>query len=200
EKYVAACRYMLSVTCDDEDDYIPLAITADLPIQEPDNSLKMGDEHLDTIPATESDEVIKSSVENLVSIPSEFEGMSDDTSDVLNCDNNRVNVESDFVKSLINRDTSIVHFSKIDPILEEFAGELAHIAPIPPGIVEADFDLNDYISSDDDYFKDIEYVSLEEVNEVDQEKEEFDLEDILQIQDVILREKLLNVHRLISNI
>ncbi|GKC58916.1 hypothetical protein Tco_1086514 [Tanacetum coccineum] len=29
---------------------------------------------------------------------------------------------------------------------------------------------------------------------------EFDLEDIFQIQDVILREKLLNVHRLISNI
>nr|GFC38126.1 hypothetical protein [Tanacetum cinerariifolium] len=33
----------------------------------------MGDEHLDTILATESDEVIKSSVENLVPIPSEFE-------------------------------------------------------------------------------------------------------------------------------
>ncbi|GKC15348.1 hypothetical protein Tco_1012130, partial [Tanacetum coccineum] len=31
EKYAAACRYMLSVTCDDEDDYIPLAITTDLP-------------------------------------------------------------------------------------------------------------------------------------------------------------------------
>ncbi|GJW11617.1 hypothetical protein Tco_1577444 [Tanacetum coccineum] len=27
EKYAAACRYMISVTCDDEDDYIPLAIT-----------------------------------------------------------------------------------------------------------------------------------------------------------------------------
>nr|GFC01579.1 hypothetical protein [Tanacetum cinerariifolium] len=34
----------------------------------------MGDEHLDTIPATESDEVIKSSVEDLVPIPSESEG------------------------------------------------------------------------------------------------------------------------------
>ncbi|GKA96351.1 hypothetical protein Tco_0818446 [Tanacetum coccineum] len=88
----------------------------------------------------------------------------------------------------------------LDPIFEEFAGELAHIAPIPPGIVEDDFDSNDDTSSDDDYFEDIEYVSLEEVNEVDQEKEEFDLDDILQIQDVILREKLLNVSRLISNI
>ncbi|GJX54283.1 hypothetical protein Tco_0282652 [Tanacetum coccineum] len=189
EKYAAACRYMLSVTCDDEDDYIPLAITPDLPIEEPDNSLNMGDEHLDTIPATESDEVIKSSVENLVPIPSEFEGISDDTCDVPNCDNNYVNVESDFVESLINRDTSIVYSSKIDPILEEFADELAHIAPIPPGIVEADPD--DDTSSDDDDFEDVEYVSLEEVNE----EKEFDLEDIFQIQDVILREKLLNVHR-----
>ncbi|GKE04598.1 hypothetical protein Tco_1396616 [Tanacetum coccineum] len=160
----------------------------------------MGDEHLDIIPAIEPDEVIKSSVENLVPIPSEFEGMSDDTSDVPNCDNNRVNVESDLVESLINRDTSIVYSSKIDPILEEFAGELAHIAPIPPGIVEADFDPNDNTSSDDDDFEDIEYVSLEEVNDVDQEEKEFNLEDIFQIQDVILREKLLNVHRLISNI
>ncbi|GJU01103.1 hypothetical protein Tco_1111441 [Tanacetum coccineum] len=200
EKYAAACRYMLYVTCDDEDDYIPLAITPDLPIEEPDNSLNMGDEHLDTIPATESDEVIKSSVENLVLIPSEFEGISDDTCDVPNCDNNCVNVESDFVESLINRDTLIDYFSKIDPIFEEFAGELAHIAPIPPGIVEADFDSNDDTSSDDDDFEDIEYVSLEEVNDVDQEEKEFNLEDIFQIQDVILREKLLNVSRLISNI
>ncbi|GKF16354.1 hypothetical protein Tco_0061272, partial [Tanacetum coccineum] len=109
EKYSAACRYMLSVTCDDEDDYIPLGdiiarnftskeITTDLPIQEPNNSLNMGDEHLNTIPAMESDEVIKSSVENLVPITSEFEGISDDTCDVPNCDNNRVNVESDFVE------------------------------------------------------------------------------------------------------
>ncbi|GKD97883.1 hypothetical protein Tco_1381780, partial [Tanacetum coccineum] len=80
---------------------------------------------------------------------------------------------------------------------EEFAGELAHIAPIPPGIVEADFDPNDNTSSDDDDFEDIEYISLEEVND---EEKEFDLDDILQIQDVILREKLLNVSRLISNI
>nr|GFD33709.1 hypothetical protein [Tanacetum cinerariifolium] len=39
---------------------------------EPVNSLSMGDEHLDTIPVTKSDEVIKSSVEDLVPIPSEL--------------------------------------------------------------------------------------------------------------------------------
>nr|GFA58636.1 hypothetical protein [Tanacetum cinerariifolium] len=43
-------------------------------IEEPVDSLIMGDEHLNTIPATESDEFIKSSVENLVSNPSESEG------------------------------------------------------------------------------------------------------------------------------
>ncbi|GKB03279.1 hypothetical protein Tco_0831368, partial [Tanacetum coccineum] len=90
EKYSAACRYMLSITYNDEDDYIPLgdiiarystskAIIPDLQIEEPDNSLSMGDEHLSTIPATESDEVIKSSVEILVPIPSESEGISEDT-------------------------------------------------------------------------------------------------------------------------
>ncbi|GKG10288.1 hypothetical protein Tco_0339034, partial [Tanacetum coccineum] len=35
----------------------------------------MGDEHLDTIPATESDKVIKSSVEDLVLVPSKSEGV-----------------------------------------------------------------------------------------------------------------------------
>nr|GEZ93577.1 hypothetical protein [Tanacetum cinerariifolium] len=37
----------------------------------------MGDEHLDTIPATKSDKLIKSSFENLVPIPSESEGIRD---------------------------------------------------------------------------------------------------------------------------
>nr|GFA84186.1 hypothetical protein [Tanacetum cinerariifolium] len=41
---------------------------------EPVDSLSMGDEHLDTIPATESNEFIKSCVENLVPNPSESEG------------------------------------------------------------------------------------------------------------------------------
>nr|GEV93937.1 hypothetical protein [Tanacetum cinerariifolium] len=63
------------------------AITPDLPNEKPDNSLSMGDEHLSTILETESDEVIKSSVENLVLIPSEFEGIFDDTCDVPFCDN-----------------------------------------------------------------------------------------------------------------
>nr|GEZ69613.1 hypothetical protein [Tanacetum cinerariifolium] len=46
--------------------------------EETDNSLSMGDEHLDTISETGSDEVIKSSVEDLVPIPSKFEEIEDD--------------------------------------------------------------------------------------------------------------------------
>ncbi|GKD29881.1 hypothetical protein Tco_1240659 [Tanacetum coccineum] len=34
---------------------------------------------------------------------------------------------------------------KFDYLLEEFSGELAHIDPIPPGIEEADFDLEEEI-------------------------------------------------------
>ncbi|GJV90273.1 hypothetical protein Tco_1538086 [Tanacetum coccineum] len=76
---------------DDDDEYTviwrrPKAITPDLPIEESENSLIMGDEPLSTIPETESDEVIKSSVENLVPIPSEFEGISDDICDEPVCD------------------------------------------------------------------------------------------------------------------
>ncbi|GKC77347.1 hypothetical protein Tco_1128121 [Tanacetum coccineum] len=54
-----------------------VAITHVLSTKEPDNSLSMRDEHLDTILATKSDKIIKSSVEDLVSIPSESEGIPD---------------------------------------------------------------------------------------------------------------------------
>nr|GEX57927.1 hypothetical protein [Tanacetum cinerariifolium] len=69
---------------DDDDDDVDytIAITPVLSTKEPDNSLSMGDEHVDTIPATESDEVIKSSVEDLVLIQSESKGISDTMCDV----------------------------------------------------------------------------------------------------------------------
>nr|GEV51421.1 hypothetical protein [Tanacetum cinerariifolium] len=44
---------------------------------EPIDSLSIGDEHLNTIPATESDEFIKSCVKNLVPNPSESEGKNE---------------------------------------------------------------------------------------------------------------------------
>ncbi|GKE07356.1 hypothetical protein Tco_1399374 [Tanacetum coccineum] len=62
----------------DDDEYTIIyrsskVITPDLPTEEPDNSPNMGDEHLNTIL-----EIEKSSVENLVPIPSEFKRISDD--------------------------------------------------------------------------------------------------------------------------
>ncbi|GJZ93610.1 hypothetical protein Tco_0665813 [Tanacetum coccineum] len=103
-------------------------------------------------------------VENLVPIPSESKGISDDTCDVpVGEDSSTFDALSDHSEILSDSN-------------------------------------DDRTSSDDDDFEDIEYVSLEEVNDVDQEEKEFDLEDILQIQDVILREKLLNVKRLITKI
>nr|GFC26031.1 hypothetical protein [Tanacetum cinerariifolium] len=65
---------------DDNEDYT-IAITPDFLITD---SLIMRDEHLDTIPEKESDEFIKSSVENLVPNPSESEDECE--GDVPDCD------------------------------------------------------------------------------------------------------------------
>ncbi|GKF61362.1 hypothetical protein Tco_0181416, partial [Tanacetum coccineum] len=64
------------------------AITPDLPKSD---SLIMEDKHLDTIPETESDELIKSSVEDLVHTPSESKDFSDIESecDVPDCDDSQ---------------------------------------------------------------------------------------------------------------
>nr|GFA64090.1 hypothetical protein [Tanacetum cinerariifolium] len=67
---------------DDDDEDYTIAITPVLSTEEPVDSLIMEDEHLDTIPTTESDKVIKSSVEDLVLILSESEGIPDNMCDV----------------------------------------------------------------------------------------------------------------------
>nr|GEU57413.1 hypothetical protein [Tanacetum cinerariifolium] len=69
-KAANAQYWKIAACCDDDDNYNS-AITPAVSTEEPDNSLIMGDEHLNTIPATKSDDVIKSSVEDLVPIPSE---------------------------------------------------------------------------------------------------------------------------------
>nr|GEW23273.1 hypothetical protein [Tanacetum cinerariifolium] len=152
------------------------AITIVLPTKEPEYSLSMEYEHPSTIPKTESDEVIKSSVKNLVQIPSECEVTSDN--------------ESEF-------DVPVIGDSSAFDVLKDHYEILSDSN-------------NDDISSDDDAFEDIEYVeaslldfklvSLEEENDVYQEEKEIDLEDTLQIQEVILREKLLSINRLIADI
>nr|GEW38523.1 putative reverse transcriptase domain-containing protein [Tanacetum cinerariifolium] len=54
-------------------------------------------------------------------------------------ENDHFNVESNLIKSLLNKDI-VITSRKIDFFLEEFAGELALINPIPPGIAETNFD------------------------------------------------------------
>ncbi|GJZ30706.1 hypothetical protein Tco_0575753 [Tanacetum coccineum] len=152
---------------DDDDEYsfatqeyikkFSSAITPDLPKSD---SLIMEDEHLDTILETESDELIKSSVEDLVNTPSESDGISEDECDLPVCDdsypkkdevlddiisipprngNDHFNAESSPIESVLNRD-NVISSPKIDLLIEEFAGELALIAPIPPRIAEANLD------------------------------------------------------------
>nr|GEV60143.1 hypothetical protein [Tanacetum cinerariifolium] len=145
-----------------------------LSTKEPEYSSSMGYEHSNTTPETESDEIIKSGVEELVPILSEKEVTSEDKRECAMpvCENS--------------------------PICDDHSD------------IFSDSNNDDDISSDDDDFEDIEYVkaslpdpeivSLAEENDVNVKEEEVDLEDIFQIQDIVLREKLLRINRLISNI
>nr|GEV89565.1 hypothetical protein [Tanacetum cinerariifolium] len=181
EDQAANARYWkIPACCNDDDDY-NFAITPNEPV----DSLSMGDEHLNTILATESNEFIKSCVENLVPNPSELKGengydvpacfttfsnvlfdanyelnSSDDQSlydeDVpekifsnplfdeeiipMKKDQHHYNAESDLVESLRTHDSSLIISSKIDSLLDEFAGELTLLKSIPPGIDETDCD------------------------------------------------------------
>ncbi|GJW17302.1 hypothetical protein Tco_0024738 [Tanacetum coccineum] len=159
---------------DDEDDTI--AITPVLPIEEPDNSLSMGDEHLDTIPATESDEVIKSSVEDLVPIPSESEGIPDSVCDVPLCNNpTPLNALNEHYEIVVNSDDDNSSSDDDSP----YGENIDYVDASPP---------------------DVEIVSLEVVEIVDPEVGRIDDDILLTIKDDILREKLLNVNLLIAKI
>nr|GEU46914.1 hypothetical protein [Tanacetum cinerariifolium] len=95
----------------DDEDYT-LAVTPVLSTEEPDNSLSMGDEHLDTIPATKSDGFIKSSVKNLIPIPSESEGILEHMCDVHSHDNSLpLDVLKDQIKDFFESNDE---FSSID--------------------------------------------------------------------------------------
>nr|GFA55533.1 hypothetical protein [Tanacetum cinerariifolium] len=128
------------------------AIAPVLPIEEPEYSLSMGYEYLNTTPETESGEIIKSGVKNLVPIPSEYEVTSDDESE---CDmpikndfsltfttfsNPLFNDNDDFMssddESLPDEDVPIEEFKytlidsspKFDFLLKEFSELNAKIA------------------------------------------------------------------------
>nr|GEW96945.1 hypothetical protein [Tanacetum cinerariifolium] len=106
ERAANAQYWKIPACCDDDDDYNS-AITPVLPTEELVDSLNMGDEHLDTIPATESDEVIKSSVENLVPILSEFEGIPDTMCDMHLVNNPTLLEAKDHFEIVINPNDDI---------------------------------------------------------------------------------------------
>ncbi|GJV54843.1 hypothetical protein Tco_1455848 [Tanacetum coccineum] len=234
---------------DDEESSIPLrdiiiselppciAITPVLLTEEPVDSLIMEDKHLDTIPATKLDEVIKSSVEDLVHTLSESDGISESECDLPVCDdsspkkdevlddiisiplgngNDHFNAESSLIESVLNRN-NMISSPKIDFLLEEFADELALIAPIPPGVIEADFDPKgdirfiENLMYDNSFprppLKDDSEIVIDSNNDYSSSDNDsiykvggIDTDILLTIKDDILREKLLNVNLLIAKI
>nr|GFC60635.1 hypothetical protein [Tanacetum cinerariifolium] len=163
---------------DDDEDYTS-AITPDEPvlsIEDPDNSLSMGDEHLDTIPATESDEFIKSSVENLIPIPSESEGIPEHVCDVPSHENSPpLDVSKDQIEDFSE---SNKEFSPIDD--DSFSiDDIDYVEASPP---------------------DSELVSSEVMEIVIPEVGGIDDDILLMINHDDLREKLRNVNLLISKI
>ncbi|GKA21374.1 hypothetical protein Tco_0701363 [Tanacetum coccineum] len=120
EEQAAKDRYWKIPVCydddDDEESSIPLkdiiisglppcvAITPVLFTKEPVDSLIMEDEHLDTIPKMKSDELIKSSVEDLVQILSESEDSSEGECDLPPYDDSSKNHDLTFSNPLFDID------------------------------------------------------------------------------------------------
>nr|GFB54608.1 hypothetical protein [Tanacetum cinerariifolium] len=141
---------------DDDDEDYTFAITHDEPVlstEEPDNSLSMGDEHLDTISATESDEFIKSGVEDLILIPSESEGIPEHMCDVPSHDNSLpLDVSNDQFEDLSesneefsSTDDDSFSFDKIDyveaspPNSDLVSSEVMEIVVTPPKWVVSEY-------------------------------------------------------------
>nr|GEZ80860.1 hypothetical protein [Tanacetum cinerariifolium] len=136
----------------------------------------MGDEHLDTIPATKSDEVIKSSVEDLIPIPRESEGILDHMCDVPFHDNSPpLDVSKDQFEDFSESNDE---FSSIDD--DSFS-----------------FDKIDYVEASP---LDSELVSSEVMEIVIPKVGGIDDDILLTIKDDILCENLLNVDHLFAKI
>ncbi|GJW28193.1 hypothetical protein Tco_0045068 [Tanacetum coccineum] len=157
-------------------------------------------------------------------LPTEEPDNSLSMCDVPFCNKNHFDAECDLMESLLNRDTSIVYSPKIDSLLEEFAGELAPINPIPPGINKDDFDpkedirlveqllydnsppldaLKDHFEiffnfNDDSTSSDDD--SFEDIDYVEASPPDSELVSLEEVKDDILHEKLLNIYVLIAKI
>nr|GFB27126.1 hypothetical protein [Tanacetum cinerariifolium] len=119
---------------DDDGDYTS-AITPDEPVlstEEPDNSLSMGDEHLDTIPATESDEFIKSGVEDLNPIPNQFEDFSESNEEFSSTDNDSFSFDNINYVEASPPDSELVSSEVMEIVIPEVGGiKASNDNPIP---------------------------------------------------------------------
>ncbi|GJV80282.1 hypothetical protein Tco_1516152 [Tanacetum coccineum] len=116
-----------------------VAITPDSPKT---NSLIMEDEHLDTIPETKSDKLIKSSVKNLVQILSESEDSSEGECDLPPDDDSSKNHDLTFYNPLFD---IIEDFTSSDEsfceVVDQIDDEvLENTNSIPPGIDDVNLD------------------------------------------------------------
>nr|GEV51178.1 hypothetical protein [Tanacetum cinerariifolium] len=127
---------------DDDDEDYTIVITPDFLITD---SLIMKNEHLATILKTESDEFIKSSVENLIPIPSEFEDFSDITSecDMPDCDDSQSTKFSTFSNPLFDDSTSIDDESSHEEVIHEmsFKTYLNPLFDLDEEIISSEFNL-----------------------------------------------------------
>nr|GEU53379.1 hypothetical protein [Tanacetum cinerariifolium] len=161
------------------------AIAPILSTKEPGYSTSMGYENSNTTTETESDEIIKSGVEELVPILSE-NGVT--LEDKRECD--VLVYEYSSASNVCDDHSEIFSNSKDD---DDISSD------------DDDFEDVEYVEAS---LSNPEIVSVEEENGVEEEnvvqheeeEEEVDLEDVFQIQDVVLHEKLLSITRLISNI
>nr|GEW11245.1 hypothetical protein [Tanacetum cinerariifolium] len=105
---------------DDDDEDCTVAVTPDFLITD---SLIIENEHLDTILETKSDEFIKSSVENLVPIPSESKYFSDIKSeyDMPDCDDSQTTNFSTFSNPLFDDSTSSDDESSHEEVIHEMS-------------------------------------------------------------------------------
>nr|GEX60864.1 hypothetical protein [Tanacetum cinerariifolium]GEX83608.1 hypothetical protein [Tanacetum cinerariifolium] len=123
--YPSKCFNYFCYDDDDDDEDYTITVTPVLSTEEPDNSLSMGDEHRDTIPATESDEVIKSSVKNLNLTPNDYTSSDDESfskEDVL------VEHFKIYSNPLLKFDEEIFS-SEINPLYNEVLEDLDPILP-----------------------------------------------------------------------
>ncbi|GJW78413.1 ribonuclease H-like domain-containing protein [Tanacetum coccineum] len=152
-KWPKAQYWKIPVCYDDDDDEessIPLKdiiisglppCVAIIPDSPKTDSLIMMDKHLDIIPETKSDELLKAIVLKTLSKNQEIN--SSEFNPIHNEDpdstpkNDRFDTESYLLESLLNHDTFMTFSPKIDSLLEEFADELALLKPISPKIEDS---------------------------------------------------------------